>query len=117
FFRVLSGPDEDAKLELSGKNTEWTLGRSNDCEFVLNDANVSRRHAVVKKDWNGFTIQDLGSKNGVIVNDRKITRPRRLRDRDEIVIGPIKLLFVDPDADLMEALSDVPGFEQDLGEE
>lgn len=117
YFRVLSGPDEGQKLSLTGTATEWSMGRSKDCEFVLNDANVSRRHAVVKKDWNGFTIQDLGSKNGVIVNDRKIARPRRLKDQDEIVVGPIKLVFIDPDAELMQALSDVPGFESDAADD
>jgi pSer/pThr/pTyr-binding forkhead associated (FHA) protein len=111
FLRVLAGPDENARYPLAGALAEWTLGRSKDCECVLNDANVSRRHATIKKDWNGFVILDLGSKNGVLVNDKAITRPRRLKDRDEITIGPIKLLFVDPDADLLDALKGVPGFE------
>ena len=33
-----------------------------------------------------------------------------MKDRDEITVGPVKLLFIDPDADLMAALKDVPGF-------
>lgn len=111
YLRVLSGPDEGTRFPLTGSLTEWTLGRSKDCECVLNDANVSRRHATVKKDWNGFTIQDAGSKNGVLINDRQISRPRRLKDRDEITIGPVRLVFVDPDADLLDALKDVPGFQ------
>ncbi|MBI3178697.1 MAG: FHA domain-containing protein, partial [Deltaproteobacteria bacterium] len=110
YLRVLSGPDEGARFLLSGTHSEWALGRSKECEFVLNDPNVSRRHATVKKDWNGFTIQDLGSKNGVQVNDKTIKGARRLKDRDEITIGPVKLVYVDPDAELMDALKDVPGF-------
>lgn len=113
FFRVLNGPDEGARLRLGGGQSEWHFGRSKDCELVLNDPNVSRRHARVKKDWNGFTIEDLGSKNGVIVNEQQIKRPRRLRDRDEITIGPMKLVFIDPDAELLDALKDVPGFALD----
>jgi pSer/pThr/pTyr-binding forkhead associated (FHA) protein len=116
FFRVIAGPDEGSRYKLAGTISEWSLGRSKDCEFVLNDPNVSRRHAVVKKDWNGFIIHDLGSKNGVVVNDKLIQKPRRLRDRDEIIIGPVKLVFVDPDAELMAALKDVPGFELDPNE-
>ena len=113
FFRVLTGPDEGARFALSGSGVEWSLGRSKDCEFVLNDPNVSRRHAVVKKDWNGITIEDLGSKNGVVINERHIGKSYRLKDRDEVTIGPIKLLYVDPDAELLAALKDVPGFTVD----
>jgi len=114
FVRVLSGPEEGVRFSLSGSNQEWNMGRAKDCEMVLNDPNVSRRHATIKKDWHGFTIHDLGSKNGVIVNERKIQGSRRLRDRDEITVGPVKLVFIDPDAELMSALSDVPGFETQI---
>ena len=110
FFRVIAGPDEGARYALAGTQTEWTFGRSKDCEFVLNDPNVSRRHAQVKKDWNGFTIGDLGSKNGVIINEKPIQKPRRLKDHDEIIVGPVKMVFIDPDAELLAALKDVPGF-------
>ena len=113
FLRVLTGANEGARLLLSGTVGEWTLGRSKDCELVLGDPNVSRRHARVKRDWNGFTLYDLSSKNGVLVNDRLIHKPRRLKDRDEITVGPVKLVFVDPDASLLEALKDVPGFQID----
>ncbi|MEK7704689.1 MAG: FHA domain-containing protein [Myxococcota bacterium] len=117
YLRVLNGPDEGMRFPFSSSLTEWTLGRSKDAEFVLNDPNVSRRHAQVKKDWNGFSVIDLGSKNGVLVNDQAIRKPRRLRDRDEIIIGPVKLVYIDPDAELMAALSDVPGFEGQPEEE
>lgn len=111
FFRVLNGPDEGQRHILSATGHEWVLGRSKEAEFVLNDANVSRRHGLVRKDWNGITIEDLGSKNGVIVNDKKIKKKKLLKHRDEVRIGPIKLLFIDPDFELLNALEDFPGFE------
>ena len=117
FLRIIVGAEEGKRFVLSPSASEWRLGRSKDCECMINDPNVSRKHALVKKDWHGFTIADLGSKNGVIVNDRQISKPRRLKDRDEIVIGPVKLLFIDPDAELMAALADVPGFEIDTHDE
>lgn len=116
FLRIIAGVDEGARLPLGGTLSEWALGRSKDCECVLNDPNVSRRHAIIKKDWNGFIISDLGSKNGVLINDQQIARPRRLKDGDEITIGPVKLIFIDPDADLLAALKGVPGFDVDEGE-
>jgi pSer/pThr/pTyr-binding forkhead associated (FHA) protein len=121
YFRALNGHDEGARYMISQNLSEWVFGRSKECEFTLNDANVSRRHALVRKDWEGISIEDLGSKNGVLVNAKKIQKPRRLKSEDEITIGPIKLVFVDPDSALLDALKDVPGFtrEDDLeiGEE
>jgi len=117
YFRILSGTDEGKRLMLTSPCTEWYMGRAQECELMLNDPNVSRKHALVKKDWNGYTIEDLGSRNGVVVKGQAIARPRRLQDRDEIVIGPIKLLYIDPNADLMAALKDVPGFDFDDPEE
>tara|TARA_Y100001934_G_scaffold199374_1_gene234999 strand:+ start:235 stop:1317 length:1083 start_codon:yes stop_codon:yes gene_type:complete len=111
YFRILTGADEGKRFSLGGGVTEWTMGRAKDCELVLNDPNVSRRHALVKKDWNGFIVEDLGSKNGVLIGDNKINKARRLKDRDEITVGPVKLLFIDPDAELMAALKGVPGFD------
>ncbi|MBI5509951.1 MAG: FHA domain-containing protein [Deltaproteobacteria bacterium] len=111
YLRVLNGADEGVRFPFAGTLTEWNLGRSKECEFILNDPNVSRRHATVKKDWSGFVVVDLGSKNGVLVNDKPIKKPRRLKDRDELTVGPVKLVFIDPDAGLMDALKDVPGFE------
>ena len=110
YLRIIAGTGEGKKMALGGSQTEWTLGRSRDCECVLDDLNVSRRHAQIKKDWHGYVIYDLGSKNGVQVADQSIVQKRRLRDHDEITIGPIRLVFVDPDADLLDALKDVPGF-------
>lgn len=111
FIRIISGADEGKRFPLSGNLSEWSFGRSRECECVLNDPNVSRRHALIKKDWNGFIIQDLGSRNGILINDRLIRKPRRLADKDEITIGPMRLIFIDPDAELLASLKDVPGFE------
>lgn len=111
YLRILSGPDEGARFVLAGTVTTWTIGRSKECEFVIDDPNVSRRHAEIKKDWSGYSIIDLGSKNGVVINEKLIQKPRRLKDKDEIIIGPVKLIFIDPDAGLLDALKDVPGFE------
>ncbi|MBC7793023.1 MAG: FHA domain-containing protein, partial [Clostridia bacterium] len=72
-----------------------------------------RRHARIKRDWNGFLAEDVGSKNGVLVNDQLVKKSRRLKDRDELTIGPVKVVFIDPDADLLRALEDVDGFPKD----
>ncbi len=110
FLRILSGPGEGNKLPLTGAVSQWTVGRVQGCEWVLQDNNVSRKHFTVRKDWQGFTVEDAGSKNGTLLNSKPLLKPTRLQDKDEIHVGPIKILFVDPDAELLSALKHVPGF-------
>lgn len=101
-FRVMSGSDEGRRLELQEDQAEITLGRSPECDFVLNDQNISRRHALVKRTWNGFTIQDLGSKNGVVINGKRADGAAAIKDGDEVQIGGIKLIFIDPASRILD---------------
>jgi pSer/pThr/pTyr-binding forkhead associated (FHA) protein len=48
-----------------------TIGRA-ECEVELHDPEVSRRHAVLRQVDDGLAVEDLGSKNGTFVNDRRI---------------------------------------------
>ncbi len=68
---------------------QLTVGRGADNDMVLNDPMVSRYHAVVKRQGDGFTITDLGSANPVAVNDEALEPgiPRQLRHRDVLFIG------------------------------
>jgi Protein of unknown function (DUF3662)/FHA domain len=70
-----------------------TLGRSRGCDVVLSDTNVSRQHAQVQPGPGGWTIEDLGSTNGVSVNGRSIIAPQLVRDGDVIELGTTELLF------------------------
>ncbi|MDZ7266248.1 MAG: SpoIIE family protein phosphatase [candidate division KSB1 bacterium] len=69
-----------------------TLGRHYDNTIVLLDPSVSRTHARLEFRDGRFYIQDLGSSNGVLVNDSKVDR-RELKDFDLLTIGNIMLLF------------------------
>jgi hypothetical protein len=71
-----------------------TLGRSRDCDIVLSDANVSRRHAEVLPAAAGnWTIADLGSTNGVLVNGRRIAGAEQLTAGDRIALGTAEIAF------------------------
>jgi hypothetical protein len=71
-----------------------TIGRLADCQIVLADPNVSRRHAEIRKeeDTDGHVLLDLGSTNGTKVNGAAI-RSQRLRDGDEITLGATQLRY------------------------
>ncbi len=58
----------------------WLIGRSSDCDLVLTDATVSRHHAQVEIDPANKrpTVTDLGSRNGTVLNGRRVTGPSRI---------------------------------------
>ena len=70
-----------------------TIGRHPDCDVVLNDAEVSRQHAEVRREDGGFSIVDLGSLNGTKVNGAGVKAPRALQDGDVISIGTHTITF------------------------
>ena len=75
-----------------GKHT--IIGRERANDIPLSDASVSRRHAEVYADPDGYYIRDLKSSNGVIVNQVRISNPNRLSHGDRVVIGGLVLYFI-----------------------
>jgi hypothetical protein len=73
-------------------DTGLVLGRSSDCDVVIDDPNVSRRHAEVRRDDGRYVVADLGSTNGIELNGRRVqTAP--LRHGDRLLVGKTELVF------------------------
>jgi hypothetical protein len=72
-----------------------TIGRSRECDIVLADSNVSRRHAELRPLADGWTITDLGSTNGVKVNGRALraNEPQPLSAGDQLDVGTVDARF------------------------
>jgi hypothetical protein len=72
-----------------------TIGRSRECDVVLDDRNVSRRHAELRVQPDGsWTVRDLGSTNGVRVNGRDVgAEGGELRPGDVIELGTAEVVF------------------------
>jgi adenylate cyclase len=70
-----------------------TVGRSEKNQFILNDIDISRRHAQIEAREGMFYLKDLGSVNGTFVNSQKINGAHCLRNGDEIKIGYTKFFF------------------------
>jgi DNA-binding SARP family transcriptional activator len=76
------------RLELGSRT--WTVGRHPDCDVVLSDPRVSRRHAEVRPVQGGYELVDLGSSNGTRVGDQEVAR-QRLADGDVVHVGTSEL--------------------------
>jgi pSer/pThr/pTyr-binding forkhead associated (FHA) protein len=66
--------------------TAATIGREA-CDIVVPDPQMSRRHAAVRALDSGVAIEDLGSKNGTFVNDRRIDSITELKEGDRVRFG------------------------------
>lgn len=67
-----------------------TIGRSRECDVVIDDPNVSRKHAELRFRAGGWLVADLGSTNGVKVNGKRV-REAPLEPGDEIMLGLVRL--------------------------
>jgi hypothetical protein len=85
---MLSGAGK--RIVLSGELV--TLGRSRECDAVVDDANISRRHAELRPHGDDWTIHDLGSTNGIKVNGRRV-RDATLSHGDRITLGVTDLTY------------------------
>ncbi len=94
YLRVMNGPKEGQKVMI-GAAQEYIVGRDEAADIQLEDDLVSRRHVKIRRDWAGVSVEDLGSRNGIKVNKKKVKRVT-LKDRDEVQIGTVKMLFIDP---------------------
>lgn len=66
---------------------EWLIGRAADCDIVIDDHAVSRRHALLSSRAGCCSIRDLGSRNGSLLNNRRIDGIAVLRPMDVLVFG------------------------------
>jgi hypothetical protein len=73
-----------------------TIGRSRECDIVLADSNISRKHAELRPGAQGaWTIADVGSTNGVRVNGRSVPagQAQALRPGDHLTLGTVDASF------------------------
>ncbi len=92
-----TGPAAGQRWVLS--QPEAVIGRDSGCDVLINDRQVSRRHAILRKVDGGFEMEDLNSKNGTHINGLPVTGPTRLQDGDLIQVALVaKLVYVGSEA-------------------
>jgi FhaA, N-terminal domain/FHA domain len=70
-----------------------TLGRSRQCDVMLDDPNVSRTHAEVRPRGGSWVLSDLGSTNGSRLNGSRVKGSEVLKPGDEIELGTSRIKF------------------------
>ncbi|PWB72827.1 MAG: hypothetical protein C3F07_11010 [Anaerolineales bacterium] len=99
-----TGPTPGAAYTLEGD--QITIGRDSTNEIVINDAEVSRRHARLTFQGGKYVLEDLGSTNGTFVNGQRLAGPRVLKTGEVVSFGEqIVLVFeastIDPGATMV----------------
>lgn len=82
-----------------------TIGRSPQCNIVVNSNAVSRLHAKIERDGLRYLLIDTHSANGTFVNGRRLREPYVLKDEDQIGLSKPAPLFLFIDADPTEFIS------------
>ena len=75
-LRVVEGADRDAVLRLAEEGRVYTIGRAEECDLSLADADCSREHARVVRRGQTVLVRDTGSRNGTLLADGKIPSDR-----------------------------------------
>jgi DNA-binding winged helix-turn-helix (wHTH) protein len=77
--------------ELPLRDGENLIGRDEGVQVRIDAPSVSRRHARITVTSQAVTVEDLGSKNGTLVNDGPLDGPKALADLDALTIGSVQL--------------------------
>ena len=89
----------DGQLPLLLTEPRYLIGRGDGCQILLpeGDGAVSRRHALLERDPQGiWSIVDLGSRNGTLVNGEHLTDRHSLSDGDRISVGKSQIVLALP---------------------
>jgi hypothetical protein len=95
---VGAGPLAGQRFPLERETT--LIGRGEDCDVRVDDPLASRRHAQVRREPWRYVLEDLGSRNGTLVNGEPVSGGHHLRHGDTVHVATTPLRFEDPNATL-----------------
>jgi hypothetical protein len=95
-LEVERGALAGAKRPLAAPESTLVIGRGDEANWIIDDDDLSRTHAEVRRTWDGIFITDLDSKNGTKVAGARIAEPTLLRDGMRFELGKVAFIFRDP---------------------
>lgn len=116
-LKVISGPNAGAEFSLE-KGSTYILGKDPSLsDLVFHDLSVSRQHARLSVDEHDIVwIEDLGSRNGLLVNGELATEKNPLKSQDLVAIGTTSFLIIDREQ-VHETIVSPPAFAAPKAEE
>ena len=106
-FVMRSGSNEGRTYQLEGE--KLSIGRDTSNKISINDSEVSRKHARLLWQGDGYLLEDFGSTNGTFVNGQRLSGSTLLKVGDLVTLGETVMLLYesdyDPDATVMSSKS------------
>jgi Inner membrane component of T3SS, cytoplasmic domain len=90
------GNTAGARKTLTPPESALVIGRGDDADWVILDEDLSRKHARIKRGWDGTTVADLDSQNGTKLDGMRLEAETVLRDGARIELGNLVLVYSDP---------------------
>jgi len=107
-------PDNKVRLVPLTKGS-YSLGRAHSNDLCYpDDASLSRKHLILEQDEQGWTVCDLGSKNGTVLNGTRVTGKSKLQPGDRLIVGQLSISCADPREDSRADVVFVPGADREL---
>ncbi len=104
-LKVVSGPNSGAEFFMA-PGTSYTIGCDQTCDIVFNDLSVSRQHARLTVDEETHvSIEDLGSRNGTLVDGEKIQARRSLQSNSLVAMGTTTVMLIDREGERKTIIS------------
>jgi pSer/pThr/pTyr-binding forkhead associated (FHA) protein len=91
-FQLTIAEGKEAGKEFVFDQPSVVIGRTADCDVILYDPGVSRKHARIFSQGKAYYVEDMGSSNGTKVNG-SVVKKKQLADGDAVALGPVVFNF------------------------
>ena len=92
-FQLTIAEGKEAGKEFEFEQDSVLIGRVTECDVVLYDAGISRRHCRIFAEGGTYFVEDLGSSNGTQVNGKLVKQKQALAEGDKLSLGPVVFVF------------------------
>ncbi|MBS0614982.1 MAG: type III secretion system inner membrane ring subunit SctD [Verrucomicrobia bacterium] len=105
-LKVMAGPNAGAEFTMQ-KGVTYTIGKDpTSCDILFQDVSVSRQHSrIIVDDHDHIFIEDLGSRNGTVVNGEIITERKELHSQDSVSLGTTSFVMIDREKEHVTVIS------------